>query len=533
MSLKDDSSSFSEDEKPQYAPAVVEAIHNWSYSGDPERPLEVYTEHRLHKSRFRWFWKVSQFIDSFGEARTVERLSSNRRVPLNFWSFVRLSGIWWGATCSLPSMTGFFLGPLLFGLSFKSSASSGVLGCFAGALVAAFGATMGPQSGLRQMMNARFQFGWWFSKFLALLNCLTLMGWLMVNGFFGGQLLSALSNGSVSTESGYGILFAVMLVITLFGMRILQYFDTFFIIPLFVAFLLCYVCAARDFDVQHVSTVSGVELNTAWVSFFQNCIGITSTWMAVASDYHLEWPERTNRWVVFVYVLFAVFIPTAFVGVLGCGIASAALYDEAKMAVYNNLGGAGLIVEEMRRWHGGGKFLVALMYISLITNGGVTLYSFGMSIQTLALPLARFPRYLYAILGSVIWFVLTSVGSDHWSEVLSNFLPMIGYWSMIYFAVVAIETLWFRRRAKDDYEWDQYLNRKHFPMLYAAVLAFGFGVAGVVIGMDQYYYVGRLARVVGGGCELGTLLAFGFTAVSYVPLRYIEIRLRNQPKIKP
>lgn len=523
-------SSILEDKKSW---TIVETINDWAYSGNPEHPLAVYTEHRLNESKLRWFWRASKFIDNFGEARTVERQSPDKRVPLNFWTYLRLSGIWWSTACSLPSITGFFLGPLLFNLSFKSSVSSGVLGSFVGSVMAAFGATMGPQSGLRQMMGTRFQFGWWFSKFLCLLTCLTGIGWLMVNGFFGGQLLSALSNGSVSKESGYAILFVIMLLLGVFGVRILQLFDVFFIIPLFVAFLLCYVCTSNEFEVQKVSKVSGVELNAGWVSFFQSCIGITSTYLPSASDYHLDWPERTNKWTLFFFVLTVIFIPTAFVGILGCGLASAALYNPEKSEIYNSLGGAGLIVDGMQRWHGGGKFLVALMYISLITNGGVTTYSFGMSFQTLAMPLARLPRYLYVILGSVLWFVLTSVGSDHWSDVLSNFLPMISYWSVIYFAIVSAETLWFRRKAENGYEWDQYLNPRHFPVMYAAILSFAFGVAGVVIGMDQYYYVGRLAGVIGSGCELGTLLSYGFALVSYIPLRYLEIRWRNQPKIKP
>nr|UJH94598.1 Tpn1 [Starmerella bombicola] len=502
--------------------------------GDNEIPqLTVYTDYRLYHSRFRWFWQFSYYLDKLGEARGVARQPPNERTEADFWHFLRLTGIWVGATCSIPSMTGFFLGSLLFNLSFKAAVSSGVLGSFAGSLVGAYGAVMGSRSGLRAMMGVKYQYGWWFGKILAVLNCCTLLGWLIVNGNFGGQLLSALTNEHLSIQIGILILFLVVLIISVFGIRVMAVLDTFFITPLIVAFLLCYVCTGRDFDVTSHSKVEGVNLRAAWVSNFQTCIGITSTWLPVASDYHLDMPERTNRFALYLFALIVIFIPTAFVGILGCGLASAGLYNPVKSEIYKNYGGAGLIVDGMNRWHGGGKFLVVLMYISLITNGSFTTYSFGLSFQTLGRPIARIPRYILVVFGSIVWYVLTAVGQSGWAEVVANFLPMIGYWSMIYAAVLFPETLWFRRHAKDDYEWDEYLNPSHFPYMFAAMFASLCGIAGVVVGMNQYYYVGPLAKTIGSDCELGTLLAFGFTLVAYIPSRYLEIYIRNDDKIKP
>lgn len=497
--------------------------------------LQVYTHHRLHESRFSWFWRASYAVDKFGETRGLERQSPDARQRGNFWHFLRLTGVWFGATLTLPSMTGFFMGPLGFGLSFRSSMSAGLLGVFVGTVASSFGAVMGPRSGLRAMIGTKYQFGWWFSKFIALLNALTLIGWLMVNANFGGQMLNAIAN--VDIEVGIAIMFIVSTVLALFGMRLLVIFDTFFMVPIFVAFLLCYVCAGHEFEVHQHSTTTGVDLVAKWLCFFQSCIGITSTWIGIASDYYIDLPENSNGWFIYFFTLFSIFLPTAFVGILGIGLGSAALYNDEKKAIYNKNGGAGLIWDSMARWHGGGKFLVVLMYISLITNGGLSNYSLGLSLQSLAKPLARTPRYVLVFFTACVYYVLSAVGKDGWYEVIENFLPMIGYWSMIYSVILVIETFWFRRRKINDYQWDEYLNYKHFPVLYASVLAFGFGVAGVVIGMDQYYYVGRLARLIGseenGGAELGTLLAVGFTAVSYVPLRYLELRWRNETPIRP
>lgn len=497
-----------------------------------EDSLEVYTDHRLNHSRLRWFWKISLFMDRFGEIRSVQRTPPERRRPLTLVYLTRLTGIWCGITLSIPTMTGLFLGSTLYGLSFRASLSSGILGVAFGALAAAYGITMGPRTGLRGMMQGRFVFGWWFSKFVSFLNCLTLLGWLIINGNFGGQFLSALTNYRISVEVGIVVLFVISLLFSTFGFRLMSFFDACLIIPLFVTVLLCYICMGDSFDVSHHSMLNGVLLKgidsrTAWVTNFGATIGITSTYIPTASDYHLDMPNTTNRLLLFIAAFAWVFLPTAFAGIFAIGIVSRCIFDENLMDLYNEYGGAGVIVEGMRKWNGGGIFLCVILYISLITNSASTVYSFGLSLQAIAKPIARFPRYLLVLLGSIIWFVLTSVGKSGWAEVVSNFMPMIGYWSMIYFVVMVVELEFFRRRKEDEPDWSQYLNYNHFPFLGAAVLAFGFGVAGVVIGMDQYYYVGRLAGVIGSGCEIGTLMAMGLTFISYVPLRYLEIRWRK------
>ena len=52
-----------------------------------------------------------------------------------------------------------------------------MVGNIVGTGVAAYGSTMGPRYGLRQMVGARFQYGWFPAKIVALLNILTLLGW--------------------------------------------------------------------------------------------------------------------------------------------------------------------------------------------------------------------------------------------------------------------------------------------------------------------------------------------------------------------
>ena len=63
------------------------------------------------------------------------------------------------------------------------------------------------------------------------------------------------------------------------------------------------------------------------------------------------------------------------------------------------------------------------------------------------------------------------------------------------------------------------------PVGYAGLVAFLLGIVGCVLGMVQTWYVGVIAVKIGEkGGDIGNQLAFVFTLVAYVPLRYLERR---------
>jgi len=64
------------------------------------------------------------------------------------------------------------------------------------------------------------------------------------------------------------------------------------------------------------------------------------------------------------------------------------------------------------------------------------------------------------------------------------------------------------------------------PVGVAGFAAFAAGIAGAVIGMDETWWVGPIARKIGGyGGDVGNELALVFTLVTYVPVRYLELHL--------
>lgn len=107
--------------------------------------------------------------------------------------------------------------------------------------------------------------------------------------------------------------------------------------------------------------------------------------------------------------------------------------------------------------------------------------------------------------------------------IISNFLSVIGYWTSALFVIVLEEDMIFRRNT--GYDVDAYVIPSRLPWGAAAVLSFLLGIVGAVLGMNQTWYVGVVARQIGSmGGELGIIFVWIFTGLSYPVLRYVESR---------
>jgi purine-cytosine permease-like protein len=99
------------------------------------------------------------------------------------------------------------------------------------------------------------------------------------------------------------------------------------------------------------------------------------------------------------------------------------------------------------------------------------------------------------------------------------------YWLAIYEGIALTEHFLFRRNTS-NYRPEDYNSPKDLPPGIAAVIAFCCGVAGTVVGMDQVWYTGVVAKFAGGsfGGDVGFELAFLFASTSYAVLRTFEKR---------
>ena len=99
----------------------------------------------------------------------------------------------------------------------------------------------------------------------------------------------------------------------------------------------------------------------------------------------------------------------------------------------------------------------------------------------------------------------------------------MGYWVTIYLGIAVEEHLIFRRSL--GFNWEAWADPSKLPIGIAALLAFLSGWAGAIVSMNQVWYVGPIAKMVGeDGCDLGIWVGVSWAMLLYPPLRWAEVR---------
>lgn len=106
------------------------------------------------------------------------------------------------------------------------------------------------------------------------------------------------------------------------------------------------------------------------------------------------------------------------------------------------------------------------------------------------------------------------------------FIPYCRYWLAIYEGISLTDHFVFKR-GFGGYAPEIYDDGRKLPPGIAAVFAFCCGIAGMVTGMSQVWYVGPIAIHAGEapfGGDVGFELGFAFSATAYLLTRPIELR---------
>lgn len=485
-------------------------------------------------------------VDALGvEERGIERVTPEERLGGPVWKrYVDVLGLWFAGCGGVTTMSPFFYPTILYGLSMKQSLIAGLIGINLGCLVPAYCATMGPKSGCRQMVTARFIFGQWGVKFIALIGILGGIGWSVVNCVVGGQMLSAISGTPLST--GIIVVVVVSWVIAVFGIRVLLRFQTAVAIPTNLAILLFYIVVGKKTGYISQSNAMARELGYStltltgnWLSYFTIAYSTTATWGGSASDYYILFPDNTSDLKVFLVTFFGIAVPSNFAAIVAT-LAGSIAYSNTKWAdAYSKYSIGGIMAEAFSVWGNFGKFVVVVLYISLACNTIINTYSGAFLFQLIDIYLARVPRWIWATLISAIYLACSLAGREHLSDIIGYVLPMLGYWISMYIALLLEENFLFRRKNAREihyrefegdekssfYSWEKWDKPEYRTAGFACALSFGCGVVGAVMGMNQKYYIGPISKKIGEfGGDIGMWLCMGFTAVTYPGLRWLELK---------
>lgn len=205
---------------------------------------------------------------------------------------------------------------------------------------------------------------------------------------------------------------------------------------------------------------------------------------------------------------------------LGTGVASHPAWEEAYM-----ISAGALIVEGYGPLGAFGKFCGVIVALGLISNSIPSIYSASLGCQVLGLHGQKVSRYVWATALIIIQLVLSLAGREHLMAIISNFVALMGYWSQFMVCIVIMEHVLFRRvgAGGPGFDWTKWQDKQYLPIGYAAMASFLMGWLGAILGMYQVWYTGPLA-VLAGYADVGTWVGTGFTIVSFLPLRWLELK---------
>ncbi|PPJ56927.1 hypothetical protein CBER1_02229 [Cercospora berteroae] len=422
------------------------------------------------------------------------------------------------STNLLPIVTG-MVGTLSFGLGLRDASLVILFFSLLCTTPTAYLATLGPATGMRQMIQARYSFGYYGVSLPVLLNLATLTGFCVIDSVVGGLTLSSVNSGRLPPTAGIVIIGLIGLVVSFCGFHVLHFFERYAWIPAVVAIVVATGCGGEHLHKQVLRERSASASQV--LSFGALIAGFLIPWAALASDFATYMPPTTPRLETFGYTYAGLFLPTVPLMVLGAAIGGAVPNVPSWQAGYERTSVGGVLAAMLEPAGGFGKFLAVILSLTLIGNLAATMYAITLNFQLLIPYLVHVPRALFAILITAIVIPVSIEAAKSFFVNLENFIGVIGYWSAAFVAIVVAEHVWFRRSDASTYSHGIWSSAKSLPLGIAAITAGLSSIALIVPCMSQVWYIGPIGARTG---DLGFEMAFVVTALVYVVLRSAEKR---------
>lgn len=311
----------------------------------------------------------------------------------------------------------------------------------------------------------------------------------MVNVVITGQMLSAVSDYNMTIAVGCVIVALVSYVISVFGFAIIHTYEKYSWIASFILLLVLIGQAAPHVGPSAPGFGSGKAYAGSWLSIMSINFSNASGWCSIAADYYCNYPANTKSWKIFFLTLFGVMIPTTFCVTVGACIGNAALLNAYPpyATAYEDHGLGGLL-REVYHPLGWSKFCLVILTFSVLGNNIAINYSSGLSMQLLGHYFHAVPRFIWSFLVALVVAILAIVGKDHLSTIVSNFVSLLGYWTISFTFILLIEDQWFRKRSRIGYNLEAWDQPHKLPWGAAAVFSLLAGyLAGGLPGMAQVW----------------------------------------------
>lgn len=332
-------------------------------------------------------------------------------------------------------------------------------------------------------------------------------------------------NTDVPGFAGVLIVAICTFLVTLFGYKIVHAYEFWSWIPAFIIFLIILGVFAQSGDFVDIPWGTGTSEMGGVLSFGSVIFGFAIGWSSYAADYTVYQPSTQSKKKVFFWTFIGLFIPLMFTQLLGIAVMSATAGNNRYADGYaaSQTGGllGAVLIYKLGTF---GKFCLVILALTTIANNCPNIYSVALTVQVLARWTQRVPRFLWTAIATGAYIAIAIPGYSHFEAVLENFMNFIGYWLAIYSSISLTEHFVFKR-GFSGYNPAFYDQPHQLPLGVAAIFAFCCGVAGMVCGMSQVWFVGPIALKAGEapyGGDVGWELGAAFALVAYLIVRPIE-----------
>jgi NCS1 nucleoside transporter family len=463
-----------------------------------------------------------QGLETHGIERVSPKTRTHVRIRDNFT-------MWLSANLVISTIALGAIANLAFGLGFWDGLAVIIIFNALGVLPVAFFSTLGPKLGLRQMTITRFSFGWIGGIIMALFNVAACIGWSTVNVIIGGQLVNSLSKGAIPVWLGVLVIAILTTVVSIYGYRYVHRYERWAWIPMAIIFAILLVVAIPHMHIIPTPAFGAAEI-AGFISFGGAIFGFATGWSSYAADYNVNQPENTSPWRIFWLTGLGILVPCVILETMGMAFTS-----------WVPKGGGDLLAGVAAPLGGFGTFLVALLALSTVANNIPNDYSLGLSMQVLGKWFMRVQRYVWTLIGAVVYIILAVAlvaSGSNFNETLNSFMLLVAYWLGPYSIILIIEHFVYRHGRYNVNDWN---TASKLPLGWAAIVSMVIGLIGAVLGFAQVFTFNGNTKPITGpigglinqpyGMDVGFELAIIFAGISYLILRRIELNTSPQERM--
>ena len=339
-------------------------------------------------------------------------------------------GLWMAANIEFATLTTGALATCLTGLSFGEAMLSILVANVIGALILGYFSTFGVEYGRPQMIQGAAWFGTLGNKLPSLLNFIGGFSWFAVNTTAGAYALNlVLHTGLVPSAL---VLSAIQIAIAVVGYDLIHAAEKYLVYVLILAFLGLTILAVKHLGLsapanpQTLSQMGG--LSGAFILSTAIMVGYQIGWIPYSSDYTRYLRTTSNaagvKKTVFTHAFWGALISCVWIEGLGALIGSSIPFFSKP---------SDLLTDWMPEWFKL-PFLIAVI-LGTISANIINIYSATMSILAVGIKLKQ---HIASIGTGLIGAVLSAVVINSFVSSYTNFLLVLGYWTMPWIAVTLL-----------------------------------------------------------------------------------------------